>query len=55
MDFVSRNFKLQIKEVEGLSHGTPWVEQFRQFVDADAWHELESLWSGTWTRHVDFI
>ncbi|CAK8988273.1 unnamed protein product [Durusdinium trenchii] len=35
MDFVSRNFKLQIKEVEGLSHGTPWVEQFRQFVDAD--------------------
>lgn len=38
LDFIRTNFaELQLKEVHGLAHGTPWVEQFRQFFDAVAW------------------
>eukprot|EP00435_Cladocopium_sp_Y103_P029982 s3165_g7.t1 len=37
LEFVRDKFAdtLRVKEVEGLAHGTPWIEQFRQFHDAD--------------------
>ena len=34
LEFVRESFaELHVKKVEGLAHGTPWVEQFRQFHD----------------------
>ena len=45
LEFVRGKFAdtLRVKEVEGLAHGTPWIEQFRQFHDAETCPNLKKI------------